>query len=299
MRYGIKDIKLLLSKEMWQRTFSIAAKEYKDRFRNIWIIFLAVAFLLITIFVSFYGTSGGDSGWRNYQDTILWMSTNVEYMIPIFAIVLGYGSVISEKESGSLELLLSYPVDRGEVIAGKFLGLWAVLITCITLGLTVGGVVVGLKVSFLFWPDFYLFVLSSILLGGVYLSLAIFISATMESSTSAMSTSIFIYFFFTLIWFFSMYALAESTFGWAVMEDPTVDPPRWYFGLQFFNPLVIWFTLLGLNIQSFEAWALEFGGSQPVSHPTYLDTWIMIFVLIIWIAVPLLLAEYVLKRKEI
>ncbi|MFW6375676.1 MAG: ABC transporter permease [Thermoplasmatota archaeon] len=282
---------------MWKRIFVIAKKEFKSNIKNKWIILFVLIFFGLTVLVSFYGSSKGDDEWRNLEQTILWMSTYMEYMIPILGVILGYGSIVREKEKGSLQLVLSYPVQRGEVLSGKFLGLWGVFTVCVTSGLTLGGLIIGSKVSFLFWSDYYLFILASVILGGVYISIALMLSVIFEDSMSAMSSSVFVLFLFSFLWLGMMYALAEATFGWSSMK--TGSPPRWYFSLQLLNPTLIWFTLLALNIPPFRAWALEFGGEKPVGTPSFYDTWVMIGILVIWIAIPLLVGEYILKRKDI
>ncbi len=295
VREKVKRLRLLFSKEMWRRIFTIAKKEYVESFKNRWILLFAFAFLGISVLVSFYGTLGTQSkSWRDLQTTILYLSSYIEYMVPLLGLILGYNSIVGEKEAGSLELLLSYPVDRGEVLSGKFLGLWGVLATCVISGLGLGGVLIAVNVEKVIWAEYYFFILSSVIIGGVYLSLAILLSAVLTESSTSLIAAIFLFFLFSFIWLFSMYALAEVTFGWDILREGT--PPRWYFGLQLFNPLIIWYTLIALEIPSLRQWAMEFGGREPQYNPY--TTWIMVILLIIWIAVPLLLSEFIFKRRE-
>ncbi len=291
------DIMDHFSKEMWARVFLMAKKEYKQLFRNRWIVVISGLFMILTVLVSHYGTISGDSReWNDLENTVRYLTAYIEYMVPIFALILGYGSVVRERERGTMELILSYPLDRGEVIAGKFLGLWGVLCTCVIAGLGLGGFVISRQVENVVWSEFYLFILAAVLLGGVYISITMLLSIIFDSSNYAMSGSIFVLFLFSFIWLFSMVALAELTFGWKQVEAG--NPPRWYFGIQFFNPVLIWYTLLALNIPALREWAMEFGGEEPGYHPEYYDTWIMIALLLVWIAVPLLVGEYIFKRQE-
>ncbi len=188
-------------------------------------------------------------------------------------------------------------MDRGEVLSGKFLGLWAVLISCITSGLGLGGVMISMQISTVVWSEYYLFILASVLLGGIYLSISMMLSVVFEDSTASMTASVFSLFLFSFIWLFSVYALAELTFGWS--EVVAGRPPGWYFGLHLFNPVLIWYTLLALNIPALREWAMEFGGEKPQYHPYYYDTWIMLILLIIWLAAPLIIGEYIFNRKDV
>ncbi|MFW6304697.1 MAG: ABC transporter permease [Candidatus Saliniplasma sp.] len=295
MRY-LENFKLFYSKKMWKRIISIARKEIRYNFRNRWIIFLSLLFLGLSVLVSFYGSSvEGTEGWMGLQNTVVYMTTYIEYMVPILGVILGYSTVVREYQDGSMELLLSYPVERGEVLAGKFLGLWTVLSISVTLGLGAGGLIISFMIEEVVFAEYYLFILSSVILGGVFISISMMFSVIFQDSSSAMSASIFILFLFTFIWLFSMYALAELTFGWESLEMG--HPPQWYFMLQLFNPVILWYTLLALNIIPLRDWALEFGGKEPEIHPY--DTWVMIILLIIWIAVPLIISERLFDKKDI
>lgn len=283
---------------MWKRIFRISFKEFTQNLKNPWILTIAVIFLVLSVTVSYYGTAAETSAeWMDMEHTIRYLAGYVEYMVPLIALILGYGSIVREREKDTLELLLSYPMDRGEVLSGKFLGLWMVIITCVVAGLGLGGVIISHNISEVAWREYYLFILATILLGGVYLSISMMLSVFFQDSSSALAGSIFTLFLFSFIWLFSMYAIAEMTFGWSELE--LGRPPKWYFAVQFFNPMIIWYTLLALNIPAVREWAMEFAGEEPEFHPSYYDTWIMIFVLIIWIAIPLLLSEYKFNKSDL
>lgn len=290
--------KLLFSKGMWKRTLRISKKEYLCTLKNPWMLIISLVFALLTVAVSFYGTAAETSPrWMDMEHTVRYLTAYVEYMVPILALILGYGSIVKERERGTMSLLLAYPVDRGEVLSGKFLGLWSALSTVVISGLVLGGLIISFNIDTVVWSEYYLFILASVLLGGTYLSISMMLSVIFDDSTSSMVGSIFTLFLFSFIWLFSVYALAELTFGWA--QVTAGEPPKWYFGLQLFNPVIIWYTLLALNIPALREWAMEFGGEEPQYHPGYYDTWIMVILLIIWIAVPLMVSEVLFKRKEI
>ncbi len=127
MKY-IHNLKLFYSIDMWKRIISISKKEIRYNFRNRWVILLTLLFLGLSILISYYGTAVQTiDGWMGLQETVVYMATYIEYMVPILAVILGYSTIVRECEEGSMELLLSYPVKRGEVLAGKFLGLWEVI----------------------------------------------------------------------------------------------------------------------------------------------------------------------------
>lgn len=70
----------------------------------------------------------------------------LEILGALFAIVLGYGTVAKEKYRGTLQLLLSRPVGRFAVPAGKVLGLavvWLVVVAVLTALTTLAILVIG------------------------------------------------------------------------------------------------------------------------------------------------------------
>lgn len=70
----------------------------------------------------------------------------VEILGALFAIVLGYGTVAKEKYRGTLQLLLSRPVGRFAIPAGKVLGLavvWLVVIGMLTVTSTMAILWIG------------------------------------------------------------------------------------------------------------------------------------------------------------
>lgn len=70
----------------------------------------------------------------------------LEILGALFAIVLGYGTVAKEKYRGTLQLLLSRPVGRFAIPAGKVLGLavvWLVVVAALTVLTTLAILVIG------------------------------------------------------------------------------------------------------------------------------------------------------------
>ncbi|MET3768639.1 ABC-2 type transport system permease protein [Marisediminicola sp. UYEF4] len=70
----------------------------------------------------------------------------LEILGALFAIVLGYGTVAKEKYRGTLQLLLSRPVGRFAIPAGKVLGLavvWFVVVAVLTVMTTAAILVIG------------------------------------------------------------------------------------------------------------------------------------------------------------
>ncbi|GEM_PF-5078694 len=294
-----KRISLLYSRDMWSRIYFIAHKEFKTKVRSGWILALIAVFVSMSLLVTFYGASLEEGlHWHHLEEAVMYMVGYMEFMAPILGIIFGYGSIVQERESGTLELMSSYPLDRGEIIAGKFLGLWGIIALSVGLGLGAGGVILSTQVEQMIWSEYYLFIFSSILLGGVFLSFSMMLSTVFRTSNSSMCGSIFILFLYNILWLFIMYTIAELSFGWDTMVEG-ISPPTWYFVMQLFNPVIIWYTLLTLNIPALRLRAMELGGTEGTVYPDIYQTWSMIILLIIWIAIPLLISEYMIRRSDV
>src|SRR4029078_11296827 len=64
--------------------------------------------------------------------------------VPLLTLPLGAGAFAGEAEDGTLAYLLAQPVTRGEVFAGKLLGLIATTTLSVLFGFGAAAVVVGL-----------------------------------------------------------------------------------------------------------------------------------------------------------
>lgn len=115
--------------------YSIAKKEFAANIRNKWILALTIIFIVLTVATSYFAGAKAQEnslgGMKETVDVLLSISTT---LIPIIAIMLGYSTISGECESGSLGIVLAYPVKRIEVLLGKFIGLGFVLIVSIVMG---------------------------------------------------------------------------------------------------------------------------------------------------------------------
>jgi ABC-type transport system involved in multi-copper enzyme maturation permease subunit len=60
----------------------------------------------------------------------------VGQLMTLLAFLVSYGAISGEKKAGTLKLMLSNPVSRLKLFAGKYLGLFSVLLVCFALGVT-------------------------------------------------------------------------------------------------------------------------------------------------------------------
>ena len=163
--------------------FIIAKKEIMDNIRNKWIIILSIIFFLLTLVVSYFGSLYSE-GWQDLDITISGMMNLVQFLVPIIALILGYAAIIGEIERGSMSALLSQPTSRIEIVLGKFIGLGSIISITIIAGFGIAGFIIALNVTNTNFIDYLIFIASTILLGLIFLSLAIFFSTLFKKRLS-------------------------------------------------------------------------------------------------------------------
>ncbi|MDD4496688.1 MAG: ABC transporter permease [Methanosarcinaceae archaeon] len=107
---------------------TLAQKEFSDKLYEPSFIILMVIFTG-TIFVYLQSRGGGD----NFGQVVRMIAV----FYPLIGISLGYDGIIKEKNSKSLNVLLTQPVFRDNIITGKFLGISIILALVVFLSLMI------------------------------------------------------------------------------------------------------------------------------------------------------------------
>ncbi len=103
---------------------ALLLKEIRDSFRNKWLILYTVSFAALGLTFSYYGYMGlGVLGFRAFGRVSAALVNMALYMIPLMSMSLAGLSIVGEREKGTLEIILSQPVSKNEIILSKFLGI--------------------------------------------------------------------------------------------------------------------------------------------------------------------------------
>lgn len=269
---------------------SVAEKEMLDSIRSRWLTTFAAVFGILALLISFFGMSGiGLGGYQGFNRVTASLLNLVLYLLPLISLVMGASAVAGEKESGSLHVLLTQPVHKSEVITGKFLGLSLSLITAILAGFGGAGLVMAWKTGLLNIEDYLVFVLLSIVLALVFLSLAVLISVLSPRRSQALGLAIFVWFMMILVYDF-------LAIGVASLQEVTIVIPL-LLTLLLLNPADMVRVLVILQL-----------GGEATFGPTLAALTrtlsrgsgeiLLIIALLLWILVPVLLAVLLFKRKQ-
>jgi ABC-type transport system involved in multi-copper enzyme maturation permease subunit len=114
----------------------------------------------------------------------------VKVILSLVALLFGFDQVSRERESGVLRLMLSNPVSRATVLAGKWLGNFVSLAVPFVLISLLGFALMNLDPGIRFGADgtgrFLLLVAVALVYIGLFLSLGIFVSALTRRSASTL-----------------------------------------------------------------------------------------------------------------
>ncbi|MCK9984289.1 MAG: Cu-processing system permease protein [Azoarcus sp.] len=179
---------------------TLAGKEFWDRIRNRWVLAVALVFTVFALVIAYFGgAQQGTVGFRSIEFTIASLVSLVIYLVPLIALVLGFDAIVGERERGSLDLLLSMPITRFELLLGKYLGLAAALAFSTIAGFGLVAVVLSAQLDLVALMHFVGFMISSVLLGLAFLSLAVMVSVFAADRTRASGMAIALWFFFVLV----------------------------------------------------------------------------------------------------
>ena len=262
----------------------IAAKEFRDRMRNRWVLAVALVFTVFSLVIAYFGgAQQGQVGFRSIEFTIASLVSLVIYLIPLIALLLGFDAIVGERERGSLGLLLSLPITRLELLLGKYLGLAAAL----TLSTLAGfALVAGLLWWQFQWAGLFHyggFMLSAVLLGLAFLSMAVLLSVLARERTRASGLAIAAWFFFVLVFDLLLLGALVATGGSYGGEAMAY--------LLLLNPADV-FRIL--NVFSLEDVRTLYGLTSIVP-PALANPWLLGGVMVGWIVVPLALAGWRFK----
>lgn len=209
--------------------FTVAGKEFRDRIRNRWVLAVALVFAVFSLVIAYFGgAQQGAVGFRSIEFTIASLVSLVIYLIPLIALLLGFDAIVGERERGSLDLLLSLPITRLEVLLGKYLGLAAALTLSTLAGFSLVAVLLYQHISWAGLYHYIGFMISSVLLGLAFLSMAVLMSVVARDRTRASGLAIAMWFFFVLVFDLLLLGILVGTggsfggdaFAWLLLLNP-------------------------------------------------------------------------------
>jgi ABC-type transport system involved in multi-copper enzyme maturation permease subunit len=141
-----------------------------------------------------------------------------QIIFSLFAILFAFDAVNGEKERGTLRLSFANSVPRANYILGKIFGSFLALVVPLLIPVLIGMVMMplmGVPMSSNEWVRLVLFIFSSLLYLGVFLTLSVFMSCLTKRSSSS-------FLFLLVIWVFSVLIIPRAS---VLIAGNAVDVP--------------------------------------------------------------------------
>ncbi|MFZ0693936.1 MAG: ABC transporter permease [Alphaproteobacteria bacterium] len=275
------------------RTIAIlAVKEIRDGLRNRWVVAMTLLMAALALTLALLGSAPtGTVGVSPLSVIIVSLSSLTIFLVPLIALLISYDAIAGDIERGTMGLLLSYPVARREVVAGKFLGHLAILGIATVIGYGAAGValaVTGGEVEAGAWSAFATMVGTSILLGAAFIALGYLASTLVRDPRTAGGIAVGLWLFFALLYDMALLGLLVADQGKTV----TVEALNI---LLLANPADVYRLL---NLTGFSNVSV-FAGMAGLVDQLNIATSVLAAALVAWTVVPLALAAMVFARREL
>lgn len=297
---------------------AIARKDFHDAIRSRGLILLSLVFVVLFAASAFFFADRVTDAIQQQaaqegqqveitSDTYLRALTEItRLLVPLVGIVVAYASIVGERESGTMKLLLALPHSRLDVLLGKFAGRSAVLAVPVLLGFAVAAPTFPLADVPFEAVNYLGFAALTVLLGVVFVALALGASAAARTSRRAVIGTVGTYALFTLLWG----QISQSIVRVLSNRTELLDQPAAYVKTllvtRYLNPIAAYQSLTAsLGADAMQARMTVFGlqgqlfAEQLDGLPFYLTDGALVVYLLLWIAVPLVLGYLVFEGEDL
>ena len=257
----------------------VAGKEIREGIRNRWVVAATLLLATLALTLAFLGAApAGRVGAGALEGVVVSLSSLSIFLLPLIALLISHDAIVGEMERGTMLLLLTYPLNRWQVVLGKFLGHVAILggATLIGYGAAAG------------WRAFAAMIGSTILLGAAFVALGTLVSALVQARGTAAGIAVGLWLLSVLIWDMALLGILVADQGQTIGAT-ALD------ALLLLNPADAYrlFNLAGLpNVGQLSGMAGIAGGSG-------LTATVLLTALGVWVLAPLAAAVAIFARREL
>lgn len=268
------------------RTLQIARKDFMDTVRGRQLYFLVALFGII-------GAAAGYTVSEGIGEVLLF---SMLLLVPLLGLVFTQHTIAGKHKSDEMAVLLGLPFSRLSVVVGTYLGrigLLVVSLLCLYLSAILFGVFSGARFDPQMLAGGFLMLL---VLGAVFISIALGISSATTSTTAASIASIVTY----LVFVFQLWTRIPDVILYAVngFDSPDIRP-IWADVFVHLSPFA---ALRNAVAPVFEGLASDFpllGVDIPPAVPFYMEQWFGLLVLSGWLVLPVLLGYLKFSRRDL
>lgn len=268
------------------RVLQIARKDFMDTVRGRQLYFLGALF----------GIIGAGAGYVADDGVASILFFTMLFLVPLVGLLFTQHSIAGKRSSHEMVTLLGLPFSRRVVVAGTYLGRVFILLTTLTVlysAAVLAGITTG--TSFDVSPLVGGFIMLT-LLGAMFISIALGVSTSTESTTVASVASFLVY----LVFVFQLWSQIPTVILYVLngMEFPQTQP-TW---AELFVQLSPFAALRNGVAPMFDELAgsiLLAGGEVPADPPLFMEQWFGLLVLLAWLVLPVLVGYLRFRRSDL
>jgi Cu-processing system permease protein len=179
--------------------WGILSFTYREAVRTKWlVIFGAIFFLLAVDIPDIYMAATQNLPPEYLRQNLANLLSVAFPLIPLMALPMGAQSIVDERESGTLQYLLSNPVTKAEFFLGRSMGLLFATTTVIIIGFG-GASVIAFTTRVSNYYSIIMIMLFAAMLNAVMLGLALIISEFSKRKATAMGIGIMAWFLLAVV----------------------------------------------------------------------------------------------------
>lgn len=271
---------------------AVASKELKEGVRNRWVFAATLLLAVLALSLTFLGSAPTGAVAAHALDVVIVSLSSLSiFLLPLIALLIAHDAIVGDIERGTMLLTLSYPIGRGQVLIGKFIGHVAIIALATAVGYGAAAFILFFTsdgVESGSWPPFLAMIGSSVLLGAVFLTIGYLASALARTRAAAAGAAIAIWLLFVLIYDMALLGLLALDQG-RTMSGGLVKI------LLLLNPTDAYrlFNLAGFASVS------AFSGMAGVAGAVRVGLVDLLLALALWCLAPLAAAAAVFARRPI
>ena len=270
----------------------IANKEINDNIRNRWLLINSLLLLILAFCVTFAGSAiSGELVIQSSANIISGLVTLSVFLLPLSAILLSYDSFVGEEESGTLLLMLTYPISRNQFLLGKLLAHTTLMLFACLIGFVPAAIVLA-NVSSITAMEITLqfanFIISGLLLSMVFILLGYLVSLSVKEKAKALGLLLLLWFVVVLI--YDLVLLAS------IVSLSEMLPRAWLNALILFNPADVFRTI---NLSLFETGNQVAKTALMALSQTQLSLSVLYAFMLIWLLTLFGCCQLIFKRKTL
>ena len=175
-----------------RRVSVVAREEFRRALETRWLFGFTALLMALVLGLSYFGLAQSrEVGFQGFARVTLSLMNLVLFIVPLTGLMLGVTSLTGG--SGTLPLLLSQPVGRGEVLLGKWVGLGGALTAAQLVGFCGGGMIVAFGAGWEQVPGFLVLTTVSVALGWLTISASLCLATLWPDRVKAISAALFVW----------------------------------------------------------------------------------------------------------